>query len=46
MDWTFWFLSGVAVLAITLIVWWTLDAMGFLGEHWDDTYPFYEDEAE
>jgi uncharacterized membrane protein len=46
MDWTFWLLSGVAVFAITLIVWGALDAMGLLGEHWDDNYPFYEDEVE
>ena len=34
MDWTFWLLSGVAVFAITLIVWLMLNAMGLLD--WDD----------
>lgn len=36
MHWTFWLLSGVAVFAVCMIVWWVLDQMGFLDGHWDD----------
>lgn len=38
MDWTFWLLSGVALLAICAIIWWVLDAYGFLSEGWDEHF--------